>query len=234
MRGDDYRLNIATAGNSRLSWRFRNPVADSGTVGSSRSRVLFLPSLFVLTAVAALAVDCQISQWCLQQQIPREVNRLLNIGEMCAHGLGVLVIGIAIFHLDHQRRRFVPHVLVAAWGAGIVANVLKLLVARVRPHSFDFQGDVWSTFTALFPFLEGGSSAQSFPSAHTAAAAGLAVVLGHLYPHAKWFFVVLAVLAACQRVQSGAHYLSDVLAGAAVGMVFASWILRTKWLSIPV
>jgi membrane-associated phospholipid phosphatase len=106
-----------------------------------------------------------------------------------------------------------------AWGAGLVADVLKMLVTRVRPYRFDFQGDVWSTFGEWLPIFGGGSRGQSFPSAHVATAMAFAIVLGALYPAGRRVFLVLTVLVACQRVESGFHYLSDVLVGAAVGLV---------------
>jgi undecaprenyl-diphosphatase len=62
---------------------------------------------------------------------------------------------------------------------------------------------------------------QSFPSAHTATATGLAIACAKLYPRASWFFVLLVCLCGLQRLESSAHFLSDVLAGAALGVTSA-------------
>jgi membrane-associated phospholipid phosphatase len=67
---------------------------------------------------------------------------------------------------------------------------------------------------------------QSFPSAHTATAFGLALCLASLYPQGKGWFFTLASLVAMQRMVAGAHYLSDVLAGAAIGIVSATFVLH--------
>ncbi len=72
-----------------------------------------------------------------------------------------------------------------------------------------------------FPLLGNGSSEQSFPSSHTATAAGLAIVLAYFYPRGRWFFPALAALAGFQRVTEQSHFLSDVFWGAAVGCIFA-------------
>lgn len=229
MAGKEYPYTAGTT-----SWAgFRIPARPSRFHTSLRPGTFLLPSIFVLAAIVALAVDFQIAQWCAGHRLPRELGKLLSIGETCFHGLGVLVIVIAMSQLDVARRKFIPHVLWASLGAGMAANGIKLMVGRVRPHSFDFHGDVWSSFTGVFPMLGSGSSGQSFPSAHVAVAAGLTLVLSRLYPQAKWFFVVLAVLAGCQRINCRAHYLSDVLVGAAVGMIFASAILSTNTFLIP-
>ena len=154
----------------------------------------------LLVAPIAMAVDCPVSQWCLTHKIPGEVRKVLQIGELYSNGLVLLVIALAIHQLDAAKRRFLPHLLVAAWGAGMTANLIKMMVGRIRPCHFDFHGNVWSTFTGWFSSLTGGSSHQSFPSAHVAVAAGLTTVLSRMYPQTPWLFVLLAVLAGCQRI----------------------------------
>jgi len=67
--------------------------------------------------------------------------------------------------------------------------------------------------------LSTNSLQQSFPSAHTATAAALAVVLTSVYFRGVWLFYSVVVLVAMQRVETGAHYVSDVLCGAAIGCV---------------
>jgi undecaprenyl-diphosphatase len=80
--------------------------------------------------------------------------------------------------------------------------------------------------------LFGGDSSkmQAFPSAHTATAFGLAIGLTWLYPRGRWLFATFAVLVACQRIQSGAHFLSDTFFGAALGCVVAAVCIKyVKW-----
>ncbi len=87
-------------------------------------------------------------------------------------------------------------------------------------------GTVWSTFGHCFSALGVGSAGQSFPSAHTATAAGLAAALTWLYPQGRLLFPLLAILVGCQRIVCGAHYLSDVCIGAAAGCLVAQFFLR--------
>jgi len=154
--------------------------------------------------------------------LPKWLLKVCALSEIFAHGWGVVLIAAAIFTLDRGARVRVPRVLTAAFGAGFLANVVKLLVARTRPHHFDFVGGVFDTLGPLLPLGRGGSGVQGFPSSHAATVAGLALVLTWLYPHGRRLFVILAVLACLQRLAVGAHFLSDVLLGASLGIVFAA------------
>ncbi|MFM7292258.1 MAG: phosphatase PAP2 family protein, partial [Planctomycetia bacterium] len=62
---------------------------------------------------------------------------------------------------------------------------------------------------------------------------GLAAALTWKYPRGTWLFVALAAAAAAQRVASSAHYPSDVLFGAAVGLVGAAVVLGNAAAHLP-
>jgi membrane-associated phospholipid phosphatase len=186
-------------------------------------------------AAVALAIDVPLARWCdVDGNCPKLIRNLLHCAEPFGHALGVLLIGLAVWHLDRVRRRATYLVLAAAWGAGLAADVVKMLIARARPKNADLSGDVWSTFGDWLPMLSGGSAGQSFPSAHTATAVALAIVLSLIYPAGRRFFLLMALLVACQRVESGFHYPSDVLVGAAVGLVVGTLAVKYGWrLSLP-
>ncbi|MCE9527851.1 MAG: phosphatase PAP2 family protein, partial [Planctomycetales bacterium] len=58
--------------------------------------------------------------------------------------------------------------------------------------------------------------------------------LAYLYPRGRWLFAILAALVGLQRMHSLNHYLSDVLAGAAigtlVGIAATSRLPTNRWL----
>ena len=66
---------------------------------------------------------------------------------------------------------------------------------------------------------------SSFPSGHTAAAVAFTAAVAPSWPLAGVACTVPTVMVAVERVQSGAHYPSDVAAGAAIGLVGA-WFVR--------
>jgi membrane-associated phospholipid phosphatase len=97
--------------------------------------------------------------------------------------------------------------------AGFAAHILKIVFGRVPPDTLPFDG------TYEFHFFYGGSGFDSFPSSHAAMAAGVAAAASALWPAYRVIFIVLAALVAASRFLIGAHYLSDVLVGFAVGLV---------------
>ncbi len=187
--------------------------------------------VLLIAAVAALVCDVAISKFFLQNP-DTLLRRMVAIAEPFGNGWGVLLVVILIWQLDPARRRDLLFVVTASYGAGLVANLAKMTVVRVRPHSFDFVGGVATTFGYQLDSTAGGSSLQSFPSAHTATAVGLAIALSLVYPRSRNLFFIIAIGVAMQRVCAGAHFLSDVLAGAALGLTVGVACARAhlrKW-----
>jgi membrane-associated phospholipid phosphatase len=180
-----------------------------------------LAAVFGGVGVAALAIDLPVARWVAAGNCPDFFEKLCALSETFAHGLGIAMIAVFIAVLDPLHRHVLPRVLAASLGAGLFANVLKLLIARTRPHHFDLQADALDSFAGWFPMLGNTSWDQGFPSSHTATAAGLAIALACLYPRGRWLFPAVAALGGLQRVLSESHFLSDVFWGAAVGCIFA-------------
>ena len=199
------------------------------TLNSQKCRGFLLPIVLVSAAAAALAVDVPIAQtfrsWNDSPMVCSYLS-LFNLFEIFGHGLGVIVLLLAIHQLDADRRWAIPRMLTCALAAGLLADLVKMFISRDRPRACDFEGAAWSTFGPCFASLGVGSSGQSFPSAHTATAVGFAAGLIWLYPQGRLLFSALAALVACQRMVCGAHYLSDVLIGAAIGCLTAQFVLK--------
>ena len=207
-----------------MSWLCEQP-APPGSVLQSRAVWLLPSGLFLLLGIAALPHDLAFARWFAAGNLPGGIGDLLERAETFAHGIGIAGILLALFVIDRSRRWTYPRVILAVLAAGMGANLIKLSVARSRPHSTDLSGSLADTFGGLFPLFSGGSTAQSTPSSHTAAAVAFALALCWLFPRGRWVFATLAVLAASQRLAGGAHYLSDVFWGAAVGWFLGQGIL---------
>lgn len=182
--------------------------------------------VLLLAAVAALGIDLSLQTLARANRPPGIVRDYFNATEAFGNGFGVAMILLAVFVLDRARRVQTLRLITASLGAGIAADVIKMTIARTRPNATDIEGLVASgasaidTFVGFMPLASLGSGGQSFPSAHTATALGLAVALAYCYPAGARLFYCFAAGVAIQRVAVGAHYLSDVLAGAAVGIVW--------------
>lgn len=165
-----------------------------------------------------LLVEQPIARWCVGENCPADILYGLNAAEPFGTALGLAVATVLIFVLDPRRRRLIGRLLWMAIAAGMSANLVKILVSRQRPKFFDFSGSIADTFGPLLPLTELGKQWQSFPSAHTAMAFGLALGLSWLYPRGRVVFLAWAALVGVQRVATGYHFPSDVFCGALLGI----------------
>jgi lipid A 4'-phosphatase len=117
-------------------------------------------------------------------------------------------------------------VFAALAAAGLIADLLKVLVGRTRPKLLFAAGAYDFTWFGWHP------DHWSFPSGHAATAAALMTALWCLWPPPLWLYVAAAALVAVSRVVTGQHYLSDVVAGAAIGVVttrlIALWLVPRR------
>lgn len=199
--------------------------------GSRWVRQLWLPSLLVVLAVPALALDLPLARWIREYKVPDFVADVLDVAEPFGNALGVVIILFGILALAPERRWGIPRIATMAFGAGIAVNLIKICIVRLRPcyfveHGQPFPDSVGETFGRFLPLLAETSRQQSFPSGHTATAVALAAALFWFHGRGRTLFVVLAVLVACNRIQTNAHYLSDTLVGAAVGCLAATVCLH--------
>jgi undecaprenyl-diphosphatase len=99
--------------------------------------------------------------------------------------------------------------LLAVGVAALLVTVFKELFDRARPPLADATLDPIGIVPA----------SASFPSGHAATAFAAAVAIGLVHPRLRRPLLALAVVVALSRVYLGVHYVLDVLAGTALGVV---------------
>ncbi len=174
-----------------------------------------IPCLW-LAAAASLAIDLPVANFWRSVKTPGFVVDMLESAETFGNGAGVVLLIVVVYRLGVIGIRAVPRVALASLGSGLVADLFKLSIARTRPRMLSTQQSVFETFGAWWPSFKAETGVQSFPSAHVATAVGLAFALSYIYPRGRWVFGSLAMIVALQRLQTGAHFVSDTLAGAAI------------------
>jgi len=102
----------------------------------------------------------------------------------------------------------------AAVAAGLgIAVFLQLKKATGRRRPCALEPHCWATLLPPDQF--------SFPSGHTITAFAVSVSLSLFYPNLAFGLFFCAVSVAASRILLGMHFLSDVLAGAAIGTLLA-------------
>ena len=128
-------------------------------------------------------------------------------------------VGLTILIFGGDQRFLAVGCAAAAAACGVVLfwNVKKLS-GRRRPNCF--QEHCWATLLPPDQF--------SFPSGHTITAFSVSVTLSHFYPDLTAGLLFCAISIAASRILLGMHFLSDVLAGAAIGTLLglaAAWVV---------
>jgi membrane-associated phospholipid phosphatase len=212
-----------------------NPDADSSiSFPLPWWKRLLLPGILTFLALGALWLDIPLAKYFGKRPWGGDLNTTVSLAETFGYGVtaGLMVLTAAM--LDPRGWRVFPRLAISTFGAGLAADAVKLLVGRHRPKdTLHAAATAMETFTT-WANHQHNHLTQSFPSAHTATATGLAMGLAFFYPRGRWLFAGLTLLAGLQRIHSSNHYLSDVLAGAAigalVGILATSRLPTNRWL----
>jgi len=89
--------------------------------------------------------------------------------------------------------------------------VLKGSVDRLRPNAVEDEPEIGTGSGTE------DKAANAFPSGHTAGALAVAQAVAHEFPRHATAARAIATVAGATQVPRGAHYLTDVLSGAAIG-----------------
>lgn len=169
----------------------------------------------VLVALVWMFADAPVLAWAegVQSDAIESVIRIVNrLGGGMNPALVVgffLVAGVAYRHT--QWIRHAVAMAVAGLFAGLLGQLVKLLIGRARP-------ELW-----LGPFQHAPGSSTSFPSGHTVGAFALAGVLIFASRNLPLRIVafVLAAAIGMARVLAFRHWMSDVTASAVIGLAAA-------------
>jgi membrane-associated phospholipid phosphatase len=96
--------------------------------------------------------------------------------------------------------------------SGVIANLAKTVIGRARPMTE--QGGVFD-----FAPLTFHHSWASFPSGHATTALAFATCLAMIWPRHGVAWLACGVFVALTRAFIGAHWMSDVVAGAVLGVL---------------
>ena len=177
-------------------------------------RLAYVASAAVLLAELILLVDRPLAHYCKQHAnaVHDAIATVSTLGEAAWYLVPSLLVFL-IARFIARRPAIAARALFVFLGvalAGLAADVLKVFVGRPRPWVL-FRGGAYD----FWP-LQLNADYQSFPSGHAACVAAAAFALAVVAPRYRVQFLLAALLLALTRVVIVAHYLSDVVAGAAL------------------
>jgi membrane-associated phospholipid phosphatase len=184
----------------------------------------------LLTAVVcpfAVRFDLELTRWIVSGSFPGDFQKAIELSEVFAHGIGVIIILWLMGALAPYSRWALPRLVIMSFGGGAIATLAKLIIIRERPYHFDLQNAPLSVgYEFMWDWrLENlavyDAAWRSFPSGHAATALGLAIGLGMVFPRGRFLFLIIGMLSMVQRVAEQAHFPSDVLAGTAIGAIWS-------------
>jgi undecaprenyl-diphosphatase len=160
------------------------------------------------------ALDHRIVAWMSGLDLPL-VTPLMKLASIVGSD-GLVFVGIALWIALARRRAAVAVATIfAVIGSQIISNLLKNAFDRRRPSV---------AYSDVHPLVAVPANA-SMPSGHAWIAFAAATVLCVAVPRRRAWFLALAGLIALSRVYLGVHYPSDVVAGAAGGVVTGLLVL---------
>lgn len=139
--------------------------------------------------------------------------------------LYTLCAGVAVVGAIRRDRRMVRtgfRMLAAEWLATKAKSFVKHRIDRTRPE-VPVQG-------GRYKMAKGNShdsALNSFPSGHTAGAVAVAVAFASEYPERRTEAGLAAAFVAAIQIPRCKHYVSDVSAGAAIGLLAGKCVARS-------
>lgn len=186
----------------------------SSSIGLAVAKRVGLCLLAGLLLASAFLVDDAVARW-LAKPIRSGQTKAFVQGMRCwGEGATIVVLVAAFAFAQPARWRQWVHVLIVTFLCAGSVDLIKPLTARERPsQKLDLPG------------AEAAGWNHSFPSGHVATAFAFARGVSTMFPATRPVCIFAGCGTALSRMHDQRHFLSDCLAGAALGWFVAGWIL---------
>ncbi|MBU2575620.1 phosphatase PAP2 family protein [Patescibacteria group bacterium] len=124
----------------------------------------------------------------------------------------IWIMGILVFFVVKKKSVHPVRTLLFLFVAATLAYALNFIIGYLffRQRPFEALG--------LDPLIDVAYPKKSFPSDHAAVVFSAGAYIFLRYKKIAYFLIALALFVSIGRVLAGVHYVSDVLAGAVVGI----------------
>jgi membrane-associated phospholipid phosphatase len=196
-----------------------------GAIVAAAFAVAFIIAIFLDIPLSAWAHDSGVALWLKNHVMTAHAIRFPGRFYYTIVICGAMLIAAWAAGFKSSRRLRINAAIVFL--AGILSGLnapIKIIVGRIRPYHgvppFELHPFSHSVLT-----MEAGFS---FPSGDMSLAVAMAMSLSMTVPRLRPLWWTLAVIVGLERIAENAHYPSDVVAGAALGVavaILARWIV---------
>jgi membrane-associated phospholipid phosphatase len=176
-----------------------------------------------LALFGAFHFDSAVQDWIAQHQVRGVrifMRHVSHLGDWPGHvAIGLVILGLAWWRGSKKWMRIAVAMLLACALAGLSARAVKIATGRARPSIHAEAG--WNG-----PRLS--SKYNAFPSGHTAASTAFFGTLLFVCWRLGLACMSIPLLIAISRMYGAAHYLSDVVVAAWLGLLCS--FLAARWL----
>ncbi|MFN4193514.1 MAG: phosphatase PAP2 family protein [Tabrizicola sp.] len=213
------------------------PPAGAPRHGAPQSRLSLVVSLACALFLVAVVLDPVVRDHA--RTLDPTVVHALRLATEFGNSAWPLGIGLALLACVAVARRRTPDdpsghlmrlrstlwfMIASVAISGILANLAKNIIGRARPSAMPDIGVLEFSPLALMP------SWASFPSGHATTATACAVALALSCPRHAWAWLAVGGIAALSRPFLAVHWMSDAVAGIALGTV-VTLAIRTAMLA---
>ena len=162
----------------------------------------------------------QLSNGVFLKEFFSEITKLGN----SSWYFSISIIGFVVFYINRKLQiirvkstnnlsNFFISSFIYILTVGVITQIIKHVVGRPRPNHTNFE-DVFN-----FKYFTLESNFHSFPSGHSSTIFIVCFILVSVFPKLRYFFYFLACVVAFSRVVVGAHFFTDVVAGAILALI---------------
>lgn len=189
--------------------------------------LLALAILFLIAGLLFFRIDRQSAHWCrenLDRPLFQFALRVTDWAKGLPWIIAALVAWLTVQLLMTYSRetpilREISNYSLALLSSFIIASVIlhsiKIFLGRRRPRD-EFQHGLYG-----FRYFTWQLQYDSFPSGHAMTIFCVAVIASAIWPVLAPLWLVLATCLALTRAMLTAHFFSDVLVGAAIGLIIS-------------
>lgn len=175
--------------------------------------------LFILVVLSYLFIDIPLAVYC--RKMDAGVRNFFGVVTELGISTWYLIGSFALFLFFRfvSKKQVYAHAALfffaAIAGSGIICNIIRFIAGRFRPEML-FEKGLYG-----FALFQIEHTSVSFPSGHTTTAFAMAMALSLLLKNKIYWpiFGVFALIVGASRVIITAHYLSDAIAGAYLGIL---------------